>query len=924
MRISFLLILLCSWYQPPAGSAQTMPGPLIRNFTPDNYRAANQNWSSTTDGEGRMYFGNGQGLLEFDGLSWTLHPLPVAEVLRSTAYCQATEKLYTGAYGEFGYWQRQDNGRLLYHSISQGRLQGDEQREEIWHILPTVDGVYFQSFSMLLLWRNDSLKRIDLPGNVMFLQQVRERLYLPVIGQGIYELRDACCFTLVPGSDLFQDKTISCILPHPEGFLVGTEKSGIYLYRDGRFLPWDTEMDRMARQYQLNKAQLAGDDRYVFGTILSGLFLSDASGRVRQHLNQESGLQNNTVLSIADDRQGNIWLGLDRGVDLIGLSQPMRYYRSADGRIGSVYDAATLEGRLYLATNRGVFFRSWPLLEMERFQLIEETRGQSWSLHVSRGSLLCGHNEGTFRIEGIRAEKISSVTGGWSFAQVDGSNAALLQGSYTGLVRFNWSSDSSQWVFAGRIYGSNCSVKAIYPAHEGWYWMECQHEGISRIRIDLEAAQISDHIHYGPDRGLPRHPRTYLTPRGDSMLVQVDEQLYYYDRASDSFQLLPQNDAQDLPIQRYLHLPGAVQIEVFPDFIKYHNATGTRIFTGRMIPQSEQVCRLQGSTLLFCLDDGFALLNGELQFGGDTRGPRVKSYRFSGKNCTPQSRPTDADLSVPISCNSVTFDFSLDQYTQPGLLRYRLKPLQDTWSTWDDYAQKSFLDLRAGAYTLELQSQLSPQLSTFSFDIRPPWYQRSYMAIPYLALIGGLVYLLNQFHLRRLQQQQRRLLVEKERQLQRERIENCNQQLQRDVIIKSKELANSTFNLIRKNELLIQIRDQLDQMRQSKDPQQQKKYYGKMMRLINRQLSHQDDWEVFEQNFNQVHDAFFKKLLQRFPDLTPGDLKLAACLKMNLSSKEISPLLNISIRGVENKRYRLRKKLNLPADENLAEFMMNL
>jgi DNA-binding NarL/FixJ family response regulator len=79
---------------------------------------------------------------------------------------------------------------------------------------------------------------------------------------------------------------------------------------------------------------------------------------------------------------------------------------------------------------------------------------------------------------------------------------------------------------------------------------------------------------------------------------------------------------------------------------------------------------------------------------------------------------------------------------------------------------------------------------------------------------------------------------------------------------------------------------------------------------------------VFEMNFNQVHEQFFKKLKADFPELTPGDLKLAAYLKMNLSSKEIAPLLNISIRSVENKRYRLRRKLNLEEEENLTEFML--
>jgi DNA-binding CsgD family transcriptional regulator len=67
-----------------------------------------------------------------------------------------------------------------------------------------------------------------------------------------------------------------------------------------------------------------------------------------------------------------------------------------------------------------------------------------------------------------------------------------------------------------------------------------------------------------------------------------------------------------------------------------------------------------------------------------------------------------------------------------------------------------------------------------------------------------------------------------------------------------------------------------------------------------------------------------KKLRNNYPELTPKDLRLCAYLRMNLSSKEIAPLLNISIRGVEISRYRLRKKLHLPRDANLTDFMMHL
>ena len=97
-----------------------------------------------------------------------------------------------------------------------------------------------------------------------------------------------------------------------------------------------------------------------------------------------------------------------------------------------------------------------------------------------------------------------------------------------------------------------------------------------------------------------------------------------------------------------------------------------------------------------------------------------------------------------------------------------------------------------------------------------------------------------------------------------------------------------------------------------------------MLRLVDEHLGNEQDWQVFEDNFNQVHDEFFKKLKSLFPSITPGDLRLAAYLRMNLSSKEIAPLLHLSIRGIENKRYRLRRKLELEGDDNLVEYLMNL
>jgi len=89
-------------------------------------------------------------------------------------------------------------------------------------------------------------------------------------------------------------------------------------------------------------------------------------------------------------------------------------------------------------------------------------------------------------------------------------------------------------------------------------------------------------------------------------------------------------------------------------------------------------------------------------------------------------------------------------------------------------------------------------------------------------------------------------------------------------------------------------------------------------------MTDERDWNLFESSFNEAHESFFKKLKVHHPDLVPNDLKLCAYLRMNMNSKEMASLLNISLRGVEIRRYRLRKKLNLEHDKNLVEFLMEL
>jgi DNA-binding CsgD family transcriptional regulator len=201
--------------------------------------------------------------------------------------------------------------------------------------------------------------------------------------------------------------------------------------------------------------------------------------------------------------------------------------------------------------------------------------------------------------------------------------------------------------------------------------------------------------------------------------------------------------------------------------------------------------------------------------------------------------------------------------------------------------------------------------------------------LEYLFSFIGVGFLSYQLHLKRLKIKQNQIREKLEKKLERqaeinsaEIIQLRNEQLEKSIISKSEELANSTMAVIKKNELLLTIKKGLSKIKTEPETRSSATHFNQVLHLVDSNISTEQDWQVFENNFNQVHEEFIKKLLMNHPNLTPSDVKLAAYLRMNLTTKEIAHLLNITNRSVELKRYRLRKKMNINTEVNLGEFMM--
>lgn len=898
-----LKILLSSIFVLACFPALCREAPHIRNFSPADYNAQNQNWSLSQSPEGWLYAGNNGCLLEFDGARWQSFFLPEKQTVRAVATGKNGE-IFCGGFAEFGYWAADASGRLAYTSLSNPSLTEQLPKEEIWHILVLPDCVLFQSFSTLYKYDYQKVVPIKPPEAIMFAGMVGDRVLVPVIGKGLYELLPNNKFRFLSGSEVLQDKIVQFLTPGPaESIWIGTTNHGIYEWKDGHCTPWQHPLNAELKNNQINKAIALKNGGWAIGTILNGAYILDASGQLQYQINRANGLQNNTVLAMREDRDGNLWLALDKGIDFVALQSPLTFFIDQTGKIGTVYTAVEWSGRLYLGTNQGVFVRTTFQNGHSDFQLVEGTQGQVWSLQVFDDQLVCGHNSGTFLIDkNNTARKISGVTGGWCTLEVPGHPELLIQSTYTGLILLKKSPDHS-WFLAQRITGFQEPLKKTVFDAEGNLWGVHPSRGLYRLRMSEDWSKVLDFKLLTRKDQLPSDFQLSITKIGGNVFVNTDSGPCKVVGSGEEVSFVPVGG----PASRQKWLAGAGS-----DYFMLENNVVRLVNDGRkidllltLVPGFEKIVSLRRGMYLFCLENGFALLE-QQQMGGRSSLSTQPAIRLIETSTGVALRPEgNAPLRFSWQQNSVLFRFTAPFFERAPKFSWKLEGFSDQWSAWQSLPEKEFTSLPAGNYTFRVRTDTGEQETAVTFRISPPWYLSNWAALAYLLLAGGVFWAVEVFNRRRLERQRTRLEAEKEHEILLLEVEN-----------KSRELSNAALNLIRKNEALQGLKDDLLESRN------EPRSIQKIIRRIDEHLEADHDWEIFEASFNQVHDDFFKRLMQAYPDLTPGDLRLAAYLKMNLSSKEIAPLLNISIRGVENKRYRLRKKTGLPEDTNLTEFMM--
>ena len=916
--------------------SQELP-PIIK-YAPSTYVAGNQNWMISQDKNHYMFFANNEGLLEYNGSNWTLYPSPNETIIRSVKVIG--DKIYTGCYMEFGYWKRQNNGQLTYFSLSKAIKNKILDDEQFWNILNYDQWMLFQSLNRIYVYdiRSKTFTIIQPKSNIIKAFKTENGIYYQTVSGGFFEIENGQS-KLISNSPLINDNKIVGVFKNSDNFSILTQNNGFFEINKNGVFAQQTGIDADLKTSSVYSCQKLSNGGIVLGTISNGIYILSANRTLDFHITQNKGLSNNTVLSLFEDTDDNLWIGLDNGINCINLQSPIKSYSDDTGILGTVYASKVFKDKLYIGTNQGLFYKTFG--KNEPFQFIPGTKGQVWSLFMFDGTLFCGHDSGTFVVDGGNAQSIFRLSGTWKFEPMPGRRDILFQGNYFGVSILK--KEGNQWVYKNKLSGFNYSSKYFVVQPNLEIFVSHEYKGVFRFQADktlLKANKVFtyDHPKKGKNASLIKYNGTvyYAYKEGvfklnphtgiftkDSLLSEVFEK----DEYTTGKMIVDNTNKIWLFTKNYITYFSSGK---FNKQLKKNIIPIPASLTNSMLGY-ENISQLSNSVYLIGTTDGYYTLNiDDLSF---------KNYSVSITGITTNKlnkRTVNSSIKEKgefhYDENNITINYTVPEYNKyiNAEYKYLLTGLQDDWSEWNSKSSVNFKNLSPGTYTFKVKAKIAnsapENISVYTFTILKPWYATNLALLIYFLLVLYIAYFINKTYKNYYQRQREKLIEENNLLLEIKELENSqqlmmvrNEQLTKDVDSKSKELAVSTMNLIKKNELLALIKDDL-----KKTSDEGSRSIKSVITTINKNINEEDTWNVFKDAFDNADKDFLKKMKLAHPSLTPNDLRLCAYLRLNLSSKEVAPLLNISVRSVEIKRYRLRKKMDLPHEQGLVEYILSV
>ena len=925
----------------------------IKNYSRSDYNAGSQNWQITQLDNRWMYFANKTGVLEFNGKRWNLYPLRNNIDARSLFYSRSDNRIYVGGVGEIGYLESSPDGKKHYRTIENPYENPTFNLGNVWKIYEIDKAIYFCGDQVVVKWLNEALVPIRAPDKIDCSCLINNTLYIGT-ASGIFILAGEAFYRL-PNTEAMARQKLRDILPFGNKVLIATARDGLFLWDEKGLTPFHTEADDFLKKNELFSIALK-DNQIAIGTVLKGLVLITNEGRLLKYINELHGLQNNTILSIYFDSNDNLWLGLDNGIDYVALNYPVTNLYSASGFYGAGYVARLYKGKMYLGTNRGLFVTDWPILHTEsspELKLIEGSQGQVWNLQIIDDRLFVCHDRGLFVVDSKEIKITDLNIGVWEVRPMKQTRDKYWISTYNGFfvmeknIRREWDIHP---VSSSPLSFLNNSIINFEEGNGNQLFLRYSRNELHRVSLNTEQNQVENEKKY-QDEDIPEEFYIYQLM---GKIVLCSPSGFYFYNPNERF-------VSDTRLNRFFEFSGKNNIfrsvvqtptatcalgeEIVA--VKYNNSAVTCYHTIPLITNFERMFPIGDSLVIIPNENGFALWNTTTSIKKPDYPLQITDIKIIKASYQQEENIIETDttgvLRIPYRNNSLLVEYGIISYFNPYKVLFRTRLDNKEWSPLSFVDNIVLSDIPIGSHTFKVETRLETgQIleDSFSFVVLPPWYLTLGAYIIYGILMILSFFLLLKLDNRRIEKKRRqmKMLQQKELELKEEafKTENekkeqkiirlTNEKLEMDIQHKSQELANSAIILGRKNEVLIEIRKSLsgifNRSGQEIIPQELKRKILEVNNIIDDNIREDDIFHKYEENFDLVHNNFTKRMSEAFPSLSAAERKMCTLIKMQLSSKEIAPLLNITVRGVETMRLRLRKKLGLQ-DESLTKFLNN-
>lgn len=911
--------------------------PPIKVFAPKDYGAETQNWSVSQSKDRTIYVANNKGLLEYNGAHWKLYLSPNETIIRSVNVID--DFIYTGSNSEFGYWKRDEFGLLYYTSLSKSLGIQFLSEENFWNIIAIDDYILFQSLKRIYIYNKvtNNYSIIGSDSIIYKIFKVDQIIYFQRTKEGIYKIENGVA-KLVSNDPVIINNRLVNLYEKNGGLLIETENNGFYILKDNDLMKWDIPANQLLSKVSVFRSIQLKDGSFILGTRSDGILHLTPEGEINFNIDVIHGLSNNTVHWVFEDEDNNIWLALQNGINCINIKSPFSIYTDEEGKIGTVYTSAVFNNNIYLGTNQGLFYRS--LNSTNQFKLVSGIQEVVWTLVEINNTLFCGHDTGTSVVNGASSQKIAGLQYcTWDIKPVPDKPNLLIQGSCNGLYVLVKLKD--KWVLRNKIAGFDLSSR-FFEFYDDHIFLSHEYQGVFKIKLDEDFTEISK-VEKMPKIG--KEVNSSLVKYNDNLLFSFKKGVYKYQKklnefVKDSvFSTLFNNE--DYTSGRLIYNNETNTLWSFSkDYLNYLSPgklsdipTTNKIALSQSLPRGltgfENISYLRDQKYLVGTSTGYTIV--------DLNKLPNKNYNISlnsiikyemGSN--PETVNKRIEGVFKNKENDIQFNYSVAEYDKyiDTEYQYQLEGMYPKWSDWSTEASTLLNNLPYGDYVFKVRARVgntvTENTASFSFTIDRPWYLTYSMISLYVVLLLVFSFIMHNIYKRYYRKQRERLLKQSERDLELKELENRqqlmrfnNEKLRQDIQNKNRELGISTMSLIKKNEFLNSIKKELLTTENNKNIKQ-------VIKIIDRNLNNNDDWHVFEEAFNNADKDFLKKIKSLHPELTSNDLRLCAYLRLNLSSKEIAPLLNISSRSVEVKRYRLRKKMDLKHESSLTDYILEI